>query len=663
MEMTTHSLTRTSRYLTWAALVALLLVAATIRFTNISAQSLWYDEGTTVGRAMRDIPTLIETMQANIHVPGYFILIGIWEDIMGNSEFALRSFSAFFSLMSIAVTYALGRRLFGRIAAISAVGFVTFNTLSIYYAQEARMYSMLAAVVALSMYIFVRLVDQLSRPSPETTAPWWKTGAFKWGLALALINGLGMYTHYFFPLIMLVQGIMAVLWLGLMAVRNWREKNSQRSMLVALATYTIANLVTLALFIPWAPIALRQITGHGNPSLAEPETMEHFLRQFHGVITFGTTFEVSMGGMGIAIYLLLIFGLLMVRGVGKRDGRDTWRLLLPIVWVVATLIFFLVLKLNTRYLRFLTPTQIAIALWMGRGIAVLWHIRPREQRAPMRYIPRFAGVFTAFAIMVTMFNGLDPLYNDPDYRRDDYRGLVQQIEDALRPGDGIIVSAPGVAEIVGYYYHGDAPIYPLPTSDDTVGDIERILAQHSRIFVVYYGTRERDPDGSVEGTLNAQAYQISDQWVDDMRLVRYVAPIELDTFTESGMQFGEHITLERYALSSETVTAGDALQLQLEWTTDTPLEARYKVFVQLLNPDGTLAAQRDSEPGGGDQITTIWQPGETIIDRHALAIPDDLPEGDGYTLILGLYDANPPNDRLLVGENDHLVLAEITVER
>lgn len=662
MQMTTPSLTRTNRYLTWAALVALLLIAATIRFTNIGTQSLWYDEGTTVGRAMRDIPTLIETMQANIHVPGYFILLGMWEDVMGNSEFALRSFSAFFSLISIALTYALGRRLFGRIAAIAAVSFVTFNTLSIYYAQEARMYSMLAAVAVLSMYVFLRLVDELSQPVTASTSPWWKRGAFRWGLALALINSLGMYTHYFFPLMMLVQGIMAVLWLGTLAVRHWRARDGQRPMLVALATYTVANLVTLALFLPWAPIALRQITGHGNPSLAEPETMEHFLRQFQGVITFGTTFEVSMGGMGIAIYLLLIFGLLMVRGVGKRDGRDSWRLLLPIVWVVATLIFFLVLKLNTRYLRFLTPTQIAVALWMGRGIAVLWHIRPREQRPPFRYIPRFAGVFTAFAILVTMANGLDPLYNDPAYQRDDYRGLVQQIEDNLRPGDGIIVSAPGLLEIIDYYYEGDAPIYPLPTSDDTVGDIERILAQHERIFAVYYGTRERDPADAVEGTLNAQAYEISDQWIDDMRLVRYVAPVEFGSFTESGEQFGEHITLERYALSSEQVNAGDALQLQLEWSTDATLDTRYKVFIQLLNPDGTLAAQRDSEPGGGDQLTTLWQPDETIIDRHALAIPDDLPTGGGYTLILGLYDANPPNDRLPVGDGDYLVLAEITVE-
>jgi hypothetical protein len=351
----------------------------------------------------------------------------------------------------------------------------------------------------------------------------------------------------------------------------------------------------------------------------------------------------------------------MVRDLGKGDKRDWWRLLLPIVWVACTFSFFMVLQLNTRYLRFLTPTQIAIALWMGRGVAVLWHLCPREQRPPLRYVPRFAGVFTALALMVTMANGLDPLYNDPAYQRDDYRGLVAQVESDLRPDDGIIVSAPGVAEIFGYYYTGDAPIYPLPTGDDTLSDIERILAQHPRIFAVYYGTDERDPDNLVQGTMDAQAYEISDEWIDDMRLVRYAAPVTFDDFTQADVTFGDHITLQRYALSETTVQPGDAIQLQLEWVTEAPLDARYKVFVQLLHPDGTLATQRDSEPGAGAQLTTLWQPDDTIIDRHALAIPDELPPGDGYTLIIGLYDANPPNNRLPIGDGDYYELAEIEI--
>ena len=80
-------------------------------------------------------------------------------------------------------------------------------------------------------------------------------------------------------------------------------------------------------------------------------------------------------------------------------------------------------------------------------------------------------------------------------------------------------------------------------------------------------------------------------------------------------------------------------------------------------------AQRDSEPGGGLNLTTIWSPGETVIDNHGLLLPTELPPGS-YTLLLGLYDVADPTARLPVqtptGTTDALVsdtlpLAEITI--
>jgi hypothetical protein len=129
----------------------------------------------------------------------------------------------------------------------------------------------------------------------------------------------------------------------------------------------------------------------------------------------------------------------------------------------------------------------------------------------------------------------------------------------------------------------------------------------------------------------------------------------------SSAQFGEQITLESYALNSETVRAGDALQVQLVWSTDAPLDERYKVFVQLLDENGVLAAQRDSEPGGGLALTTTWTPGQPVTDNHALILPDDLTPGD-YTLIVGLYALEPPNARLPVANDDYLTLLTISVE-
>ena len=37
--------------------------------------------------------------------------------------------------------------------------------------------------------------------------------------------------------------------------------------------------------------------------------------------------------------------------------------------------------------------------------------------------------------------------------------------------------------------------------------------------------------------------------------------------------------------------------------------------------------------------TSLWIPGETLVETVALTLPADLPPGD-YTLALGLYDEN-----------------------
>src|SRR5690606_29227902 len=147
---------------------------------------------------------------------------------------------------------------------------------------------------------------------------------------------------------------------------------------------------------------------------------------------------------------------------------------------------------------------------------------------------------------------------------------------------------------------------------------------HERAFVVFWGEAERDPNRVVETTLDAEAFEVGDRWYGDVRLATYVMPRQLQVSVDSGARFGDHITLERYALSAETVMPGDVLQVRLEWATGEPLEERYKVFVQLLDENGMLVAQRDSEPGGGLALTTTWTPGQTVIDNHALVIPGDL---------------------------------------
>lgn len=638
-------------------MVAMLLIAAAARFHLLDAQSLWYDEGVSFAHSQRNLFQIIPLLQDNVHVPGYFWLLSLWEDFTGSSEFALRYLSALFSLISVALTYALGKRLYSPAAGFAAAGIVAFNTFSIYYAQETRMYAMLSALAVSSMLIFVVLLYRLRHhPLGAIHKP-----PLRFALLLALINTIGIYTHYSYALLMLTQGILVLLWMLTDGYHAVYDKEPHRFAIIkrTLIAFSGASVLTIALFAPWLPTAIRQVSA--QPNIAESLPTPEMLRILQGYFSFGITFEQNMGAMGVAIYFFLLFGLLLLPTV-KRP-RGWWRMLLPVIWVLLSAGIYLWLELGTRYLRFLLPLQIAFALWLGRGIWVLWHMQTRDQSTVIRYLPRFAAVTTTLLLLVSLSNGWTFLYHDPAYQRDNYRGLLNDLASIAGDGDALVLGASGLSEIVGYYDDSGLPVYPLPTTNDddqTRAETRALIQQYDTLYAIFYGTAERDPNGIIADTLNNEAYPIGDVWYGDVRLLGFATPAEFDDLRQVDVMFGDAITLQTIGLSDTRFRAGDVVQVRLEWVTSALLETRYKVFIQLLNSDGVLMAQRDSEPGGGLQITTQWEPGETVLDNHALVLSPDLPTGE-YTLITGVYDLNNPAARLPVGDSDFYELGVIQV--
>ena len=629
-------------------MLALLVLASATRFHRLGEQSLWYDEGVAYNHALRSLPELIPLLQRNVHVPAYFTLLGLWEDVAGASEFALRSLSVFFSVLSVALTYALGSRLFHRVAGLGAAAFVALNTFSIYYAAEARMYAMLTAIAAGSMLLFVGFLHDLCRPAPARSRN-------RTIVALGLLNALGLYTHVVYALVVLTQIALALIWFGASWLAERQATGSASTTMRTLVAYIFANVLTLLLFSPWISTAVTQV--FAQPNISTPVAFEHLLRQIQGAFAFGNTFEFSMGSMGFVVYFFLLFGLIPP----TARGRDLWKMLLPVAWVVISVALYLFMDLGTRYLRFLLPTQLAFALWMGRGVWILWTRRTREQHAALRHIPKLAAVIASLGLLLSQFNGLPILYHHADFQRDDIRGLTRRIEGELREGDALIVSAAGLAEVLRYYYHADAPVYGLPVTADveaTSAQVREIIESHDRLHVVFYGATEQDPKGAVEATLNQNAYEISDEWVGDLRYAQYVSPADFGQAQSLDARFGEHILLQTVALSADAAQPGDILQVQFSWIADALIETRYKVFLQLLDAEGLLVAQRDSEPGAGLAKTVDWQPGTPLLDNHALLLPKELPRG-AYGLIAGLYDINDASTRLQVGDGDYLVLATI----
>ena len=105
----------------------------------------------------------------------------------------------------------------------------------------------------------------------------------------------------------------------------------------------------------------------------------------------------------------------------------------------------------------------------------------------------------------------------------------------------------------------------------------------------------------------------------------------LSTFQEGAIAVYDYTTtLAQDADGSRTVTASWL------WGTVGGAQGDYKIFVHVLNADGSIAAQADLRPGGGTLPPGNWLPGsftETIqIDVTGL------PQGT-YRIAIGLYDA------------------------
>ncbi len=98
------------------------------------------------------------------------------------------------------------------------------------------------------------------------------------------------------------------------------------------------------------------------------------------------------------------------------------------------------------------------------------------------------------------------------------------------------------------------------------------------------------------------------------------------------------IRLEGASLPNMPLHPGDFLDLTLMWRTGQTPASDYTVFVHLLNAQGELVAQADSQPMGGRAPTSLWQPLERIRDPHALNLPTDLATGE-YRVAIGLYNS------------------------
>ncbi|MFQ5886308.1 MAG: glycosyltransferase family 39 protein, partial [Anaerolineae bacterium] len=250
-----------------------------------------------------------------------------------------------------------------------------------------------------------------------------------------------------------------------------------------------------------------------------------------------------------------------------------------------------------------------------------------------------------------------------EYDLEDYRRLAEDLASRSQEGEGIVFDPPEQVEVFARYYEGPLYPYPLARENGIERRLEGISDEHERLWALFWD--EGKSSHLIESWLNQHGFRAWDGWYGALRLALYGTPARLPPRQPLNVNLEDGITLLGYSLAEEEVRAGEIIRLTLFWREEAEVDERYKVFVHLLNGQGRLLAQRDSEPVGGSTPTTTWVPGEVVADNCGVLLPEDLPPAD-YHLLVGIYLPSTGERLSVLGDEgevvgDSIALASVQV--
>jgi hypothetical protein len=183
--------------------------------------------------------------------------------------------------------------------------------------------------------------------------------------------------------------------------------------------------------------------------------------------------------------------------------------------------------------------------------------------------------------------------------------------------------------------------------------------------LVIYRQGDDDPNSGVRTfPLEVHRARFDAAMTPDIPLV---SPIVEETIPNPvHINFGNDIWLEGYAIEgNERLEPGDTFRLTLYWRAQRNGLPPYKVFNQAFYGDGVMVAQKDAIPACDREPTTLWYPGDLVVDIHDIPVAADAPPGV-YPLHTGLYTESdfaraPVLDDAGNPVSDHVHLADLWI--
>jgi len=417
-----------------ALVLALLSSAAALRIYDLTGKDIWIDEANGILMARSGLRGLVEHLKLDSSPPAYYLLLGVWMRLFGDSEAPVRSLSVVAGVVAAGAVLPIGWRLFGRTTGLLGAVLVAVAPTHVFYSQQARMYTLLGLLGLLSSY--------------------WLWCAIEYGhrrhlLAYALATLGALYTHNF-AMHLLPAHALILLWSGAWK-RQWKR-------------WAVCGLAIAAAYLPWLPVFLGQLN---NPEQYAWYARLWDKRGIWGAVR-GTLFSFSPGEPrpfyqlaqtpAISFSPVLLCGLTLLNGLtltfagisanNARIRRAAWlagATALPLLAALCTSLLSTPNYVGARVDQMVYPSFALLLAVALSGIRF-------DFLQPVWAVTRYA---LAAALVYNSCAGLAHLYGNQ--LSDGDRALARAIASKARPGDAVVFTGLTRASVEYYLTHCNTP--------------------------------------------------------------------------------------------------------------------------------------------------------------------------------------------------------------
>ncbi len=579
---------------------AILLLANGLRLHQIDSQSLWFDEGWSAWAAIQ--PTLAEAALADdTNPPLYYVLLNISTRFLGDSEFSLRLPSLWLVLISMALTWQVARRNFGRQSAWLALWLAACSAPLWWAAQEARMYALLALLVPALLLAWQEL---LRRPQRR-----------HWLLLLA-IEALILYTHNTGPVF--------VLWINLAMALHWLSRRSLRQPDWRL--WLVSQMAVVLLWLPWLSTHFIDVAAANSILRDGPQAGLTLVGQMWGALWLAP-WELVLQSPLTSVVVPVAVALLLL--LPWRRSGTRW-LALHMVLLAFLLALGLGIIGNNMHGRYLVPLAPLHCILLG-SCAVGVAGRGRG---------RLLILFACGALLLNL-----QLAADPALRHDDVRGMVRYYQETLSGADSVLAWSYAERYELAYYWRR----FELPTQLVTLPEgaaldaIAGLMPRQGRVALNQWYTQRADYRGMTPCLLAHGSTKLPAAYtVYGMSNLLFDAPQSL---TPQLQPLAQTITVDgaNRALVTAHGTlpesqASQALCLPVLLEAGPQLQTEVQASILVRNRLGRIVNQASAIFATDDQRSGLQaRTGDVLSAWPTLRLPFGAPPGD-YEIWLRIFD-------------------------